>query len=197
MLLSETLREFVNCGTEYPSNLLAHVLNRIDAKSVDVGVGDPVLVTVDKPPQRWRRRRVFSRPVDRQVQLLEIKKVPLPKLWVEIKVPYPAFAHETTGSLQLSWPDGSVGPGCLERPPIWWIKRQDRLTIAVAESFDLVRLSVPPRIRDPTVLRNIRLITCALVPERICGVIENHIEDAVDALFVCCIDQVAQIFART
>src|SRR5215472_2933772 len=159
MLLSETLREFVNCGTEYPSNLLAHVLNRIDAKSVDVGVGDPVLVTVDKPPQCWRRRWVFRRPVHRQVQLLEIKEVPFSKLWVEIKVPYPAFAHETTGSLQLSWPDGSLRPGGVERPPIYWIKRQDRMAVAVAESFDLVRLSVPPRIGDPTVLRNIRLIT--------------------------------------
>src|SRR5262249_19504310 len=159
MLLSETLREFVNCGTEYPSNLLAHVLNRIDAKSVDVGVGDPVLVTVDKPPQCWRRRSVFRRPVHCQVQLLEIIEVPFSKLWVEIKVPYPAFAHETTGSPQLSWPDGSVWPGCVERRPIWWIKRQYRLTIAIAESFDLVRLSVPPRIRYPTVLRDIRLIT--------------------------------------
>src|SRR5215472_18641870 len=108
MLLSETLREFVNCGTKYPSNLLAHVLNRVDAKSVDVGVGDPVLVTVDKPAQCWRRRRVFRRPVHRQVQLLEIKEVPFSKLWVEIKVAYPAFAHETTESLQLSWPDGSL-----------------------------------------------------------------------------------------
>ena len=89
----------------------------------------------------------FAPPVDREVQLLEIEEIPFPKLWMEIKIRYPTFAHETAGVLQLSGPDRTVGPSPVERRPICRIKREYWLTIAVSESFDPVRLSVPLRIR--------------------------------------------------
>ena len=47
-LLPKTLCELVNCGAENPCGLLAHVLNCVDAKTVYVGVCDPVRVTVDE-----------------------------------------------------------------------------------------------------------------------------------------------------
>jgi hypothetical protein len=50
-LLAQTLCELVNGGAEYSRGLLAHVLDRVDAKTIEVGVSDPILVTVDEALQ--------------------------------------------------------------------------------------------------------------------------------------------------
>src|SRR5215469_17354241 len=113
-LLPQTLCELVNCGAEYPGGLLAHMLNRVDAKAVDVRVGDPILITMDEVLQRLGGSGVFRRPVNCQAQLFEINEVPFLELRIEIKISDPAFAVETAGGLQLSGPDCSIGPGRVE-----------------------------------------------------------------------------------
>src|SRR5262247_4623752 len=139
-VLPETLCELVNGRAEDARGLLAHVLHRVDAKSVDVGVGDPVFVTVDETAQCWRGRWVFCTPVHCQVQLLEIVEVSLPEFGIEVEVSYSTPAKEIVRGLQLSGPDSSVGPGRVERRRI---KSERRLAIPVAESLNLVRPPVP------------------------------------------------------
>src|SRR5262249_21447627 len=142
-LLPETLCELVNGSAEDSRGLLAHVLHRIDAKAVDVGVGDPVFVTVDETTQCWRGRWVSRTPVHGQVQLLEIVEVSFPEFGIEVEVSYSTLAKEIVRGLQLSGPDSSVGPGRVERRRIRRIKSERRLAIPVAESLNLVRPPVP------------------------------------------------------
>ena len=75
------------------------MLDRVDAKAVEVGVGDPILVTVDEVPQGWRGRRVLRAPVDREVQLLEIVKNPFTVFRRIVKILDPALRDETAGTL--------------------------------------------------------------------------------------------------
>src|SRR5215471_11965153 len=172
------------------------MLDRVDAKAVEVGIGDPIFVTVDEAPQGLRGRRVFRAPVDREVQLLEIKEIPFTVLRGKVKIRDPASGDETARALQLSGPDRCIGPGRFERRGVGLIEREYGPAPAVAESFDSVRLSVPPRIRQVLVLSDAPLISHVSVAEHVPGVIKNDVEDAVDAMLVRRIDQVAQVFAR-
>jgi hypothetical protein len=138
----------------------------------------------------------FAPPVDREVQLLEIEEIPFAVLRRIVKVRDPALGDETAGTLQLSGPDRSIGPGRVERRGVGRIKREYWPALAVAESFDSVRLSVPPWIRQLSVLSDTHLISHVPVAEHVSGVIENNVEDAVDPQLVRRVDQVAQVFAR-
>src|SRR5262245_5145672 len=88
--LSQALCELVNGGAEDSCGLLPHVLDRVDAKAVEVGVRDPILVTVDQALQCWRGRRVFRAPVDGEVQFLEVEEIAFDVLGREIKIRYPS-----------------------------------------------------------------------------------------------------------
>src|SRR5262249_20028409 len=112
-----------------------------------------------------------------------------------VKIRDPPFADEIDGRLQLPGPDRSVGPSRIESRRVWRIERERGLAGTITKSFDLVRLPIPPRIGHPLVFPDADPVSRVLVTEHIRGVVEDYIEDAVDTLLVCRIDQVAQIFA--
>src|SRR5262249_23182968 len=147
--LSKALCELVDGGAEYTCGLLAHVLDRVDAKAVEVGVGDPVLVTVDEVLESWRRCRVLRAPVDRARQLLEVIAIRFTLLRREFKSRDPGLGDEAARVLYLSGPDRAIGPRRVERCPVGRIEREYRPALAVAEAFDGVRVSVPSRVRHP------------------------------------------------
>src|SRR5215469_16930491 len=110
---------------------------------------------------------------------------------MEIEIDYPAFAHETSRLLQFFGPDCSVRPGCINSSLIRRIKWQYRLAIAVAESFDRVRMPIPPPIGYPLVFPGAHLISHIPIAEHVPSMVEDYVENAINALLVCCVDQAA------
>src|SRR5262249_24532318 len=190
---ADALRELVNCAAKEPCGIPAHVFDGINAKAIDIGIGDPIPVAVDEMSQGWRVGRVFARPVHFQIQLLQIKDICLGKLGIVIPIRDMPAAHVIVRLLEFPRPDRSFWPSSVEYRRIDSLERQDWFAILIAESFDCIGLPVPPRILYPIAIRIPTRISNVLVAEDVSAVIKDDIENAIDPLLMCRINKITKV----
>ena len=121
--LADALGKLPDHVAECPQGLVSHVLGGVDAKTIDIGVGDPEAVDDGEMIQGRGTLAVLSFPFHPKVEGLQVEHVALGILREIIPAGNVPFAKKKVGLLELSGPNGAIRPGRFQSCRIGRIKR--------------------------------------------------------------------------
>src|SRR5437868_1373907 len=129
-----------------------HMLDRINAKAVKVGKGDPEFIDLAQIHQRGRNNVLVNLVlvVDHEprtvMQVFQAEKITIKKFRKIIEVIDVAVPGKVRWVLELGGPDSSVREGSGIGSRVNGGERQRGRTTGVSETFYAVRIAVPARI---------------------------------------------------
>src|SRR5207244_3103655 len=192
--LADALGKLTDDIAKAPQCLRAHVLGRVDAEPIDIGISDPETIDESQAGQGRGSLPILAVPLHPEVEGFQAEHVSFGVFRVVVPVHDVPLAEEQVRALELPRPDRAVGPrriqGIRLRLPVEW---QRRPAFAVVETLDGVRLAVPARVVVPPARGGIvRRVAVRGVAEDVAGVVGNDVENDVDPLFMRGLDTVAE-----
>src|SRR5262245_61832989 len=135
--LADALGKLPDHVTKRPECLGPHVLGSVDAKPIEVGVGDPEAIDESQATQCRGSLSVLPLSPGPDVERFQTEHISLGILRIIIPVHDVPLAEEHLRALELAGPDRTIGP---RRPEGVWIgltvERQRRLAVSIVKSAD-------------------------------------------------------------
>ena len=146
----------------------------------------------------------MPRPANPDIQRLQAAShVPLGVLGVVAPIADPTLPEEQIAALELSRPNGAVGPGRLQTGGVGHghlvgdAERECRPPLAVVEAGHGVMIAIPAGVAERAPRGRVeRRVAIGIVTEDVAGVMGNDVENDIDSLFVCGSHEVAELLPR-